>query len=186
MAETTHTEPTLYTIGHSNRTWEEFLVLLRAHEIRALADIRRFPGSRRLPYYDAEVLAGALPDAGIDYWSYKDLGGRRKPSPDSQNQGWHHPAFRAYADYMQTSEFQLALSHLLDAAEARRTVIMCAEAVPWRCHRNLVADAAVLLHGWNVRHIMTEKSAPLHKPAAFAQVEGDHLVYPADDLIGNC
>lgn len=186
MTDSTHTSPTLYTVGHSTRTWSEFLALLQAHSITALADIRRFPGSMRLPQFGADSMAEDLSSAGIDYLPYKDLGGRRRPAPDSLNLGWHNPSFRAYADYMETADFLMALAHLLDVAEEHRTVIMCAEAVPWRCHRNLVADAAVLLFGWDVRHIMTEKKATLHKPAAFARVEGDHLIYPADDLIGNC
>lgn len=171
----------LYTVGHSNRDWETFTKLLQAHGIEVIADVRSMPGSRRLPQFNSDEMAKNLPAAGIEYQPFKVLGGRKKPNPDSVNVGWRHPAFRAYADYMETPEFLGGLEELLALARERRTAIMCAEAVPWRCHRNLVADAAVLLHGWEVRHIMTEKLANLHKPASFAEVEGDHLRYPAPD-----
>lgn len=176
--------PVLYTIGHSNRELAAFLAMLQAHGIGAVADVRSMPGSRRLPQFNAESLVQSLSEAGIQYWPCKELGGRRKPSADSRNIGWHHPAFRAYADYMETPEFRIGLEQLLARACHIPTAIMCAEAVPWRCHRNMVADAAVLLMYWEVRHIMTDKKADPHKPAAFARVEGDHLFYPApDDLL---
>lgn len=176
-------EHVLYTVGHSNRDLQTFIDLLHAHQIQTLADIRSLPGSRRLPHFNAESLAESLPAAGIDYRPWKSLGGRRKSHADSRNTGWHHPAFRSYADYMETPEFLESLDELLKLAETTRLTVMCAEAVPWRCHRNLVADATVLLHGWEVRHIMTEKLASPHKPMPFAQIEGDHLIYPADDLL---
>lgn len=175
----------LYTIGHSNRDLDSFVGMLHAHGIKALADVRSMPGSRRLPHFNAESLADTLPALGIDYHPWKGLGGRRKTHVDSENTGWRHPAFRGYADYMATPEFQQSLNDLLVLAMEQRLTVMCAEAVPWRCHRNLIADAAVLLHGWEVRHIMTEKSTNLHKPMSFAKVEGRHLAYPADDLFGS-
>lgn len=171
----------LFTIGHSNRDWETFLRLLQAHAIEVIADVRSMPGSRRLPQFNADALAENLPAAGIDYQPLKALGGRKKPNPDSPNRGWRHPAFRAYADYMATPEFHQGMEDLLRLAREHRTAIMCAEAVPWRCHRNLVADAATLLHGWEVRHIMNEKTANRHTPAPFAEVHGDTLRYPAPD-----
>jgi len=172
--------PVLFTIGHSNREYDTFLGLLKAHSIELLADIRSFPGSRRWPQFNSDNLAAELPKAGIEYLPYKVLGGRKKPSPESHNTGWRHPAFRAYADYMESPEFLAGLERLLALARKQRTAIMCSEAVPWRCHRNLVSDAAVLLHGWEVRHIMTEKLASKHKPADFARVLSDHLVYPGE------
>jgi uncharacterized protein (DUF488 family) len=174
----------VYTIGHSNRELDVFLGLLRAHGVETLADVRSMPGSRRLPQFNADALAVSLPEAGIAYVPLKALGGRKKPSADSVNTGWRHPAFRAYADYMATPEFKAGVEELLSLARGSRTAIMCAEAVPWRCHRNLVADALTLLHGCEVRHIMTATQASVHKPMEFARVEGDHLVYPADDLFG--
>lgn len=176
-------ERCLYTIGHSTHTLDELVDLLNTYDIQLLADIRSLPGSRRLPHFNAENLATELPARGIEYLPFKQLGGRRKGLKDSPNTGWHHPAFRSYADYMATPEFAAGLKKLLKLAARRRVAIMCAEAVPWRCHRNLVADAAVLLHGWQVRHIMSARQANAHKPMEFARVQGDHLVYPADDLL---
>lgn len=172
----------LYTIGHSTRPFEEFVEMLKAHHICALADVRSMPGSRRLPQYNADAMAEALPAHSVAYLPWKSLGGRRRPLKDSINTGWHHPAFRGYADYMATPEFNESLKELLGLATHQPTVIMCAEAVPWRCHRNLVADAAVLLHGWEVRHIMTQARYDVHKPRPFARIAGHHLEYPADDL----
>lgn len=168
----------LYTIGHSNRTLEVFFALLHAHGIKALVDVRSLPGSRKLPQFNAEALAERLPEQGISYFPCKELGGRRKTSPTSRNTGWHHSAFRGYADYMATPEFRAGLDNLFKLAARQPTAIMCAEAVPWRCHRNMIADAAVLLAQWEVRHIMTEKNANSHTPAAFAKMEGDYLIYP--------
>lgn len=178
--------PVLWTIGHSNVDFETFVGLLKAQQIEVLADIRSLPGSRKLPHFNAEAMEQALPAAGITYLPMKGLGGRRKGLKESPNTGWRHPAFRGYADYMATEEFAVALKELLKTAARRRTAIMCAEAVPWRCHRNLVSDAAVLLHGWEVRHIMTTKKADVHKPMSFARVvavDGRKILqYPADDL----
>ncbi len=172
----------LYTIGHSNRDLQTFILMLQAHKIKALADVRSMPGSRKLPHFNADALAIELPEAGITYHPWKGLGGRRKATADSVNTGWRHPAFRGYADYMETEEFQDSLRDLLVLAKKEPLTVMCAEAVPWRCHRNLIADAAVLLHDWEVRHIMTEKLASPHKPMSFAKVVNSHLTYPPEDL----
>lgn len=171
---------TLYTIGHSNRTWDEFLGLLRAHGVKAVADVRRFPGSRRLPQYNDAYLAQNLPAAGIAYLPFPNLGGRRKPNPNSPNAGWRNESFRAYADYMQTSTFTAALDDLMAQAAQIPTAIMCAEAVPWRCHRSLIADA-LIVRGWQVLNIMSPTQAKQHKLTPFARVQGVEISYPPEE-----
>jgi uncharacterized protein (DUF488 family) len=170
---------TVFTVGHSNRSWEEFVKLVTSHGIAAIADVRRFPGSRRLPQFNDVNLAKSLPPAGIRYLPFPPLGGRRKPNPDSVNTGWRNDSFRAYADYMQTDEFAAALEELLGAASNRATAIMCAEAVPWRCHRSLIADA-LLVRGWQVLDVMSPTSAKPHKLTPFARVKGAHITYPPE------
>jgi uncharacterized protein (DUF488 family) len=167
----------LYTIGHSNRTLEEFVALLHAHSIELLADIRTVPKSRHNPQFNREALAVSLPAAGIAYQSMPGLGGLRHPRKDSINLAWRNDSFRGYADYMQTTAFENALAQLLDVAAERRTAIMCAEAVPWRCHRSLVADA-LSARGVEVKHIMSASAANPHKLTPFSQVEGTRVTYP--------
>src|SRR5215469_15174773 len=150
--------PKLYTIGHSTRTLEELVEALRSHGVRAVADVRRFPGSRRLPWFAAENLAIALPKMELEYLPFLDLGGRRRTSTDSPNTGWRNASFRGYADYMQTPDFAVALDRLIEKASSGPTAIMCAEAVPWRCHRSLIADA-MLIRGWEVLDIYDAKKA---------------------------
>lgn len=174
------TVPAIYTIGHSTRSIQEFLGLLRAHEVKQLVDVRTIPKSRRHPHFGAEQLKDALGTAGIRYEWMKDLGGLRKPLANSMNSGWRNDSFRGYADYMQTPVFTIALDTLLALAAGQRTAIMCAEAVPWRCHRNLIADALVALRGANVFHIMSESKADPHKLSPFAHVKDGTLVYPAE------
>lgn len=176
---TPNAPPTLFTVGHSNRSWEDFVTLITSHGIAAIADVRRFPGSRRLPQFNDVNLAKSLPPAGIRYLPFPGLGGRRKPNPDSLNTGWRNDSFRAYADYMQTDEFATALEELLAAASRRATAIMCAEAVPWRCHRSLIADA-MLVRDWQVLDVMTPASAKPHKLTPFARVAGTHITYPPE------
>src|SRR3954447_12932318 len=171
--------PTLFTVGHSNRAWDEFVTLVKSHEIAAIADVRRFPGSRRLPQFNDVNLAKTLPAQDITYLPFPGLGGRRKPSPDSINTGWRNDGFRAYADYMQTDEFLTALDDLIEAASRRATAIMCAEAVPWRCHRSLIADA-MLVRGWRVLDVMSPTSAKPHKLTPFARVNGTQITYPPE------
>ena len=144
---------TLYTIGHSTRELDEFLALLQEHRIARVVDVRRFPGSRRHPHFGSESLRSSLGQAGVAYRHAVELGGRRRPAADSPNTYWRNDAFRAYADYMMTAEFRRALGIVLAEAEAEPTAIMCAEAVPWRCHRNLISDSAVGA-GATVRHII--------------------------------
>ncbi len=172
--------PFLYTIGHSTRSIEDFIQLLQAHGIRVLVDVRAIPYSRRNPQFNADVLAATLKEAGMQYHSLPALGGRRKSRKDSTNLGWRSPGFRGYADYMQTGPFREALEGLVVRAQAEPTAIMCAEAVPWRCHRSLIADALVS-RGWAVRHILTTAKADQHALTSFAKLQNGTLTYPAPD-----
>jgi uncharacterized protein (DUF488 family) len=169
---------TLWTIGHSNRELVDFIDLLRAEQIETLADVRRFPGSRRHPHFGRDQLAAALTDAGIEYLHFPDLGGRRSSrTPSEQNAGWRVAAFAAYADYMQTPEFTAAFEQLADVAQRSRTAIMCAEALPWQCHRRLIADQFTV-QGWRVRDIVGPTSIQEHALPPFARVTAGHLTYP--------
>lgn len=170
--------PTLFTIGHSTRTADEFLELLRSAEIEALVDVRRFPGSRRYPHFSKEQLQLELPAAGIAYHHRADLGGRRLAEADSVNTFWRVAGFRAYADYLATAEFKTALAFLEALATSQRVAFMCAEAVPWRCHRQLIADALVA-RGHEVKHILSAHKLDTHKlnPAARKREDGT-LYYP--------
>ncbi len=151
----------VWTIGHSTRELQEFLAILRAHDIAALADVRRFPGSKRHPHFGSDALAGRLPAEGVRYLRIPALGGRRTPRRDSRNTGWKNAAFRAYADYIGTEEFADGLRTLTEAAGDARLAFMCAEAVWWRCHRRIIADV-LTARGWEVRHILDERPAALH------------------------
>jgi uncharacterized protein (DUF488 family) len=152
---------TVWTIGQSTRTADEFEQVLAAHGIRAVADVRRFPGSRRYPHFGRDALAATLPRAGVEYAWMPALGGRRRPRPDSRNLAWRNLAFRGYADYMETAEFAAALDELLLLARRLPTAVMCAELLWWRCHRRLVADA--LVHrGLTVVHIRDETHRDVH------------------------
>jgi uncharacterized protein (DUF488 family) len=168
----------VHTIGHSTRSADELNELLRGHGIQLLTDIRRYPGSKRYPHFASEAMAQWLPASGIAYRHMPELGGRRKPLADSRNTAWRNEQFRAYADYMATDEFRDAIDTLLSLAEQQRVAIMCAEAVPWRCHRNLVADD-LTRRGIEVIHIVGAGAAKVHVMNPHAQSEGDHLVYPA-------
>lgn len=169
----------IYTLGHSTRDLGAFLELLTLHGIEQLADVRRYPASRRHPHFAREALAAALEAARIAYRHEPDLGGRRPARPDSVNTGWRSAAFRGYADHMATPEFQSALTRLLDIAHARPTVIVCAESVPWRCHRQLIADALVA-RGERVGHILDAQRVAAHRLSSHAQVLPDGgLRYPA-------
>jgi uncharacterized protein (DUF488 family) len=170
---------TVYTIGHSTRSAEELVELLRAHGVRRLVDVRTVPKSRHNPQFSRDVLGPYLRNRRIAYRHAAALGGLRKPRKDSPNAGWRNASFRGYADYMQTPAFQDALAHLMAWAEERPTAVMCAEAVPWRCHRSLIADA-LIVRGYDVRDIMTPTSAREHTLNPMAQRRGDRLVYPFD------
>lgn len=169
--------PTVWTLGHSTRPIDEFIGLLRAHQIRLLVDVRTVPRSRYNPQFNTETLAQSLRDAGLRYRHLSALGGLRKPKKDSINDGWRNTSFRGYADYMQTDEFLNALDMLMTESRLQPTAIMCAEAVPWRCHRSLIADAMVI-RGWDSRHIMSETKADLHQLTSFARLEKGTLTYP--------
>jgi uncharacterized protein (DUF488 family) len=167
---------TVYTIGHSTRPFEAFAELLARERVRCLADVRTFPASRRHPQYNAAPLAAALTALGVDYVHLPGLGGRRRPLPDSPNRGWRNEGFRGYADHMATAEFREALETLVGLAAVQRTGMMCAEAVPWRCHRSLVSDALVA-RGDAVLHILDAKTAP-HELTSFAVVHDGRVHYP--------
>jgi len=143
----------IWTIGHSTRSLEEFIDILHSFDIELLADIRSYPGSRRYPHFNKEALQISLPQAKIEYIHFPDLGGRRKTRPDSKNTVWRNPAFRGYADYMETDEFKNGIMTLEEFAHSQRTAYMCSEAVWWRCHRSMVSDY-LKVRGWKVLHIM--------------------------------
>ena len=172
--------PGIFTIGHSTTGADEFLALLQANDLALLVDVRRFPASRRYPHYNSADMEGWLSEAGIGYVHFADLGGRRKPLADSTNCGWRNEGFRGYADYMQTPVFVAALDRLLELSSGLRAVIMCAEAVPWRCHRNLIADALVLLRDTPVHHIISKSPPALHVPTQFARVQDGLIMYTGD------
>ena len=169
--------PTVWTLGHSTRPIDEFIGLLRAHQIRLLVDVRTVPRSRYNPQFNTDTLAQSLLDAGLRHRHLPELGGLRKPKKDSVNDGWRNASFRGYADYMQTDEFVKALEELMLESRLQPTAIMCAEAVPWRCHRSLIADALVI-RGWDSLHIMSETKADPHQLTSFAHLEKGSLTYP--------
>ena len=181
MDQASQRAPTLYTVGHSTRTLDEFVGMLAAHGVRAIADVRQFPKSRRYPHFNDDALAAELPRHGLRYEPFKSLGGRRRAMKDSVNTAWRNDSFRGYADFMQTSAFEAALAELTALAADVPTAIMCAEAVPWRCHRSLIADA-LLARGWAVFDVMSPTSAPPHKMRPFAVVRGGRVTYPAETL----
>ena len=170
---------TVSTIGHSNRSIEEFVELLKRNHIACVLDIRTVPKSRHNPQFGQDRLPASLAAAGIEYRYLAGLGGLRKPRPDSPNGGWRNTSFRGYADYMQTEEFARNVDTVIELAQDRRCALMCAEAVPWRCHRSLVADA-LLVRGIPVEEIIGSQTPRPHKLTPFAQVEGLHISYPSD------
>ncbi len=169
----------VFTIGHSTRPVSEFIEILKAFAIKKVVDVRTVPGSRHNPQFNEDALRESLKEAGIGYIHMKGLGGLRRAREDSPNTGWRNASFRGFADYMQTAEFGDNLLKLIETAEKRVTVIMCAEAVPWRCHRSLIGDA-LLVRGMDVRHIMTAQSARQHTLTAWARVKGNKIIYPPD------
>jgi uncharacterized protein (DUF488 family) len=170
----------VYTIGHSTRPIEELIGLLRDNGVTLLADIRTIPKSRRNPQYWHDALRASLSDAGIGYVALPGLGGRRRASKDSINTAWRNASFRGYADHMQTEEFARALDELIHLSRERVTAIMCAEAVPWRCHRSLVADALVV-RGIEVLDIISATSMRPHALRDWAHVEGTTITYPGEE-----
>jgi uncharacterized protein (DUF488 family) len=169
------------TIGHSNRPVEDFTAMLAAHGVELLADVRTIPRSRHNPQFNQENLPESLASAGIEYVHLPELGGLRRPRPDSVNTAWRNLSFRGYADYMQTAEFAAGLARLMELDSVWRVAVMCAESVPWRCHRSLIADA-LTLRGIPVEHILSARRAESHALTSFARVDGTQVTYPAPDL----
>jgi uncharacterized protein (DUF488 family) len=170
---------TLCTVGHSTHPIEEFLGILHAHDVREIVDVRTIPKSRTNPQFGGDELKRSLAADGIAYRHLSSLGGLRRPRKDSPNDGWRNISFRGYADHMATEEFARGLDELLDAAADHRVAVMCAEAVPWRCHRSLIGDA-VLVRGVPVLDLMDANTAKPHTLTRFARVTGTDITYPAE------
>jgi len=175
----------VFTIGHSTRTWKVFLELLRAHGIKRVIDVRSIPRSRHNPQFNRETLSAKLRAARIGYVHLRKLGGLRHSRRDSPNMGWRNTSFRGFADYMRTADFEAGLGRLIKLAEQKKSALMCAEAVPWRCHRSLIADALVV-RGSRVADIVNEKRSQVHLLTSFARVRGNRITYPLtiDSSIG--
>ena len=173
--------PCIFTVGHSTRSIDEFVELLRAHGIKGIVDIRSIPRSRHNPQFNADDLKQSLQREHMSYKHIKELGGLRRAKKDSINLGWRNASFRGFADYMATQEFSEGLEALTKIANTRETAIMCAEAVPWRCHRSLIADA-LTKKGWMVRDIMSRTVAARHRLTPFLKMRKGQLVYPAEPL----
>lgn len=169
--------PIIYTLGHSTRSLDEFVALLRENSIRRVLDIRTIPRSRHNPQFNRDTLSRALHNRRIGYRHMKDLGGLRRARPDSPNSGWENASFRGFADYMQTSRFEHGLERAIGLAIERPSVLICAEAVPWRCHRSLVADA-LTVRGFTVVHILGHNKVSPHTITRFARVDGVQITYP--------
>jgi uncharacterized protein (DUF488 family) len=169
----------IFTIGHSTRALAEFIALLKTKGVKRVIDIRTVPRSRHNPQFSRETLGPKLRAAGIGYVHLKKLGGLRHAKPDSKNLGWHNASFRGFADYMQTPEFEAGLERAMKLAETKPSALMCAEAVPWRCHRSLVADALVV-RGWTVEDIVGGSPPREHNLTPFARVRGTRVTYPTD------
>jgi uncharacterized protein (DUF488 family) len=173
----------IWTIGHSTRAIEDFIAALEANAIKLVADVRLLPGSKRYPQFNREALARSLAERGIGYEHFPELGGRRKPRPDSRNVAWRTDAFRGYADYMETEAFGKGVERLVELAQKfGRTTIMCAEAVWWRCHRGLVSDF-LKVRGIVVLHILDAKKTELHPYTSAAKIVDGALSYAADELL---
>lgn len=169
----------IYTIGHSTRALEELVAMLHGHGVKRLIDVRTVPRSRHNPQFNRETLPDALATENIAYTHCPGLGGLRPKHKKSVNTGWHNASFRAYADYMQTEEFEKSLQEMLQLARKEPVALMCAEAVPWRCHRSLIADA-LLVRGIKVEEIVTPEKSEPHKLTPFAKVDGERITYPTD------
>lgn len=169
----------IFTVGHSTRRLDEFVELLRVNGVKRVIDIRTIPRSRHNPQFNRETLGPALRKREIAYVHLKKLGGLRHAKPDSVNLGWHNASFRGFADYMQTAEFEAGLARAISLAETKPSALMCAEAVPWRCHRSLVGDA-LAIRGFQVRDIVSASRPTVHKLTPFARVRGLIITYPTD------
>lgn len=173
----------IYTVGHSTRTLDELVALLRAFDISVLADIRTIPRSRHNPQFNGDALRSTLRSRRLRYVHLPELGGLRRPRKDSPNTGWRNASFRGFADYMLTEDFEAGIAKLHALTAEGRVALMCAEAVPWRCHRSLVADA-LTARGAHVEHIASAKRSTPHRVTAFAEVEGTHVTYPGEGELG--
>ncbi len=171
---------TIFTIGHSTRSAEDFIALLRRAGVKRVYDIRTFPGSRRYPHFNAEALAERLRLEGIAYEHHPELGGRRRPSRDAPPSAWRNEGFRGYAEYMRTDTFRRGIQALIESSAGTPTAIMCSEAVPWRCHRTMVSDALVA-RGVDVEHILDAKTSP-HTLTPFAAIANGEVSYPRGEL----
>ncbi|MCK9376458.1 MAG: DUF488 domain-containing protein [Syntrophobacterales bacterium] len=177
MAPAPLNTPLVLTIGHSTHPLSLFIQMLQAHAVTLVADVRTVPRSRHNPQFNRDTLARDLEAAAIAYLHLAGLGGWRSPRTDSPNQGWHNPAFRGYADYMLTPEFEVHLQSLIELSRQHQIALMCAEAVPWRCHRSLIADA-LLIRDFQIKHILSPTASQPHRLTPFARVEGTRLTYP--------
>jgi len=171
----------IWTVGHSTRLIEQFTYLMNAYGIEAVVDVRTVPRSRTNPQFNKENLEQSLPEAEIEYIHAKDLGGLRRPTGESVNAAWRNDSFRGFADYMQTPEFEEALKWWMDFAQNKRTVIMCAELLPWRCHRSLIADA-LLAHSFEIVEIFEVGKSRPHKMTSFAVMQDGKVTYPAASM----
>ena len=178
---TAEPSPIVLTIGHSTRTLDEFIRLLQTHDVSCVVDVRTVPRSRHNPQFNKASLPRALKKAGLRYVHLPGLGGLRHTKPDSLNAGWRNASFRGYADYMQTQEFEQGLEELIQLANQDQIALMCAEAVPWRCHRSLIADA-LLVHGIRTEDIMSPNRRQVHTLTPFAKVQGTKITYPVEDF----
>jgi uncharacterized protein (DUF488 family) len=172
----TENPATIWTIGHSTRAIEEFIAILTSFKIESLVDVRSFPGSRRYPQFNRDRLLASLADAGIEYVRMPELGGRRRAKPDSLNMAWRNETFRGYADYMETEDFPKGIDRLLEISRAKRTAIMCAEAVWWRCHRSLIADY-LKAEGITILHILGDGKSAEHQFTSAARIIDGKLSY---------
>lgn len=169
--------PTIYTVGHSTQSMNAFIDELKSHGIKVLVDVRSLPGSNKFPQFDSESMSRVLRSAGVKYIWMKELGGLRRPDKSDTNNGWRNRSFRGFADYMQTPEFASALVRLEDVARASPTAIMCAEVLPWRCHRSLIGDALVT-RGWNVMDIFSAGVVKPHRVTGFMRIVKTAVTYP--------
>lgn len=176
--DTSPTKLIVMTVGHSTRTLKEFIRLLKAHQVQRLIDVRTVPRSRHNPQFNRGELSPSLHSARLHYTYMPGLGGFRRASKDSLNTGWHNASFQGFADYMQTPEFRVHLDDLIELAKSERIAIMCAEAVPWRCHRSLIADA-LLARSIEVREITSAIQARPHKLTPWGKIDGTKVTYPA-------
>jgi uncharacterized protein (DUF488 family) len=181
-AQESHTQVSIFTVGHSTHSLDDFIAMLRAYGIEQLVDVRTIPRSRHNPQFNHDTLGKFLRNRRIGYRQMKELGGLRHSHVDSPNTGWHNASFRGFADYMQTTEFAEAVAKLIELARGKSTAIMCAEAVPWRCHRSLIGDALVI-RGVEVRDIFSSKLTKPHVVTATALVRGTTVTYPAQEVV---